>query len=356
VDRGGRLPIPIRLVLIVGVIALSVGVLYVGAGGLSRAAGAVSSSLTGFMDELVATPSPSPSEVLVSDAPLLQSPDEPYTNQAEVDLVMTVPAALAGDREHRIRVFQQLTDQEPVAIGEYPMGPTQRAIIPVVLEGGINDFSAVIVGPAGTSEPSPVVRYVLDVTVPKVTISSPKDNAKVNRSAVEIKGKTQSRTTIIGRNTSNDTSVSVTAANDGTFSLQLVLASGSNDIRLSATDPAGNVSDTALTVRRGTGKLTVSMSASDATFRRSRLPDPIRLTAIVTDPDGNRLEGAAVTFTLSVPGIATITKEGYSDRNGRIWFETTIPRAATPGQGLAAVLVRTNQFGSIDDRVVITIE
>jgi hypothetical protein len=356
VDRGGRLPIPIRLALIVGVIALSVGVLYVGAGGLSRAAGAVSSSLGGFMDELVATPSPSPSVLLVSDAPLLASPDEPYTNQPEVDLVMTVPAALAGDSEHRIRVFQQLKDQDPVAIGEYPMGPTQRAIVPVILEGGINDFSAVIVGPAGTSEPSPVVRYVLDVTAPKVTISSPKENAKINRSTVEITGKTQARTTIIARNAENDTSVSVTAESDGTFALRLALATGSNEIRLSATDPAGNASDTVLTVRRGSGKLTVALSASDYTFRRSRLPDPIRLTALVTDPDGNPLKGAAVTFTLSIPGIATITKEGHSDDRGRISFETTIPKAATPGQGLGAVLVRTNQFGSIDDRVVVTIE
>lgn len=350
------MPIPIRLALVVAVIALGAGVLYVGAGGLSKAAGAVSSSLAGVMDDLVATPVPSPSELLISDAPLLESPDEPYTNQPDVDLVMTVPAALAGDTAHRIRVFQQLKDQAAVPIGEWPMGPTQRAIVPVVLEKGVNDFSAVIVGPAGMSESSPVVRYILDLTPPKLTIESPKENASVNRNSVEIKGKTQGRTTIIARNTENDTSVSVTAAGDGTFALRLALATGSNEIRLSSTDPAGNVSDTVLTVRRGTGKLTVGLSANDYTFRRSRLPDPIVLTAVVKDPDGRPLEGAAVTFTLSVPGIATITKEGYSNANGRITFETAIPKAATRGQGLAAVLVRTNQFGQIDDRAEITIE
>ena len=356
VDRGGRLPIPVRLVLVLGVVALSVGVLYVGAGGLSRAAGAVGASLTGFMDELAATPSPSPTELLVSDAPNLESPDEPYTNEAARDLVFTVPASLAGDNEHRIRVFQQLKDQQPVAIGEWPIGATQRVVVPVELETGINDFSAIVVGPGGESEPSPVVRYVLDASPPKVTIVSPKADATINRNAVEISGKTQGRSSIIARNQANDASISVAAASDGTFTMRLALATGSNAILISTTDPAGNVSETSLTVRRGSGKLTVALSASAYTFRRSRLPDPIRLTATVTDPDGKPLRGAALTFTLSVPGIATITREGLSNASGRVIFDATIPKSATLGQGLAAVLVRTNQFGSIDDRVVVTIE
>ena len=339
----------------IGVVALSAGVLYLGAGGLTRAAGAVGASLSGFMDELVATPVPSPTQLLVTDAPSLSPPDEPYTSQPALDLVLTVPAQLAGDSVHRVRVFQQLEDQAPVAIGEWPIGATQRLVVPVELETGINDFSAIIVGPGGSSEPSPVVRYVLDVKPPKVTITSPKDNAKINRSAVEITGKTQARSTLIARNEENDTSISVVAEGDGTFALRLGLASGSNRIRITATDPAGNVGETELTVRRGTGKLTVALGASDAEFRRSRLPDPIRLSATVTDPDGRMLEGAAVTFTLSIPGIATITREGLTNARGVVAFETTIPKAATVGQGLAAVLVRTNQFGSVDDRVVITI-
>jgi hypothetical protein len=341
---------------VLGVVALSVAVLYVGAGGLSRAAGAVGASLTGFMDELAATPSPSPTEILVTDAPDLESPEEPYTNEAARDLVFTVPATLAGDSEHRIRVFQQLKDQQPVAIGEWPIGATQRVVVPVELVTGINDFSAIIVGPGGESEPSPVVRYVLDATAPKITIASPKANAKVNASSVEIKGKTQGRSSLIARNEANDASISVSAQSDGTFTMRLAIRSGSNVIRIAATDPAGNVGEATLTVRRGSGKLTVALSASDYVFRRSRLPDPIRLTATVTDPDGRALQGAAVTFTLSVPGIATITREGLTNAAGRVIFDTTIPRSATLGQGLAAVLVRTNQFGSIDDRVVVTIE
>jgi hypothetical protein len=101
--------------------------------------------------------------------------------------------------------------------------------------------------------------------------------------------------------------------------------------------------------------LTVALGASDYQFRRRRLPDPVRLTASVTDPDGRPLEGASVTFTLSVPGIAVVTRNALTDGRGRASFETTIPKSATVGQGLAAVLVNTNQFGSVDDRAVISI-
>jgi hypothetical protein len=349
------MPLVLRLVFAVAVIALGVGVLYVGAGGLSRVAGAVGTSFGGLMNDLTATPVPTNTDVPISDAPILEPPDEPFTATAQVDLLVTVPAALVGDDVHRIRVFQQLKDQSPVAIGEFPIGETQRMIVPVELEKGINDFSAIIVGPSGGSEASPTVRFVYDKSKPSVKITTPKDNAKVNRKAVEIKGTTQSRATLIARNESNDTSVSGQAEADGTFALSLPLRAGTNRITITATDPAGNVGETDFRVRRGSGKLTVALGATDYEFTRRRLPDPISLTATVTDPDGNRLEGARVTFTLSVPGIAVITREATTDRNGRARFETTIPKSATIGQGLAAVLVETSDFGSVDDRTVISI-
>jgi Glucodextranase, domain B len=349
------MPLLLRALLAVCVIALGVGVLYVGAGGLSRVAGAVGTSFSGIMDDLTATPLPTATDVPISDAPIVEAPEEPYTANKEVDLLVTVPATLVGDDEHRIRILQQLKDQSPVAIGEWPIGETQRLVIPVELEKGINDFSAIIVGPSGGSEASPTVRYVLDTSKPKITITSPKDNAKVNRKAVDLKGTTQARATLIARNETNDTSFSGVAAADGTFELSLPLRPGTNQITITATDPAGNVREAELTVRRGSGKLTVSLGANDHQFRRRRLPDPIRLTAQVIDPDGRPLEGARATFTLSVPGIAVVTRNVTTDARGRASFQTTIPRSATIGQGLAAVLVKTEQFGSVDDRTVIAI-
>jgi hypothetical protein len=339
----------------VSVIGLVMGVLYVGAGGLTIAAGAINERLTGFMDGLVATPSPTAPPVVVSDAPLIALPEEPYTNEAAVDLVVTVPAHLTGDTEHRLRIYLALKDQAPTPIGEVPMGLTQQMVVPVELEEGINDFSLTIVGPGGESESSPVVRYVLDQSDPKITISSPKNKAKINRQAVTITGKTQARTTVVARNEANDASISVTAAGDGTFELALPLAPGTNSIVLTGTDPAGNVGTAELTVKRGTGKLTVALSVSSTKIKRSSLPATITVGATVKDPDGRAMAGVPITFTVSVPGIATITRDATTAGNGRAAFEATIPASATTGQGLATVLVTTSEFGSVDDTATITI-
>ena len=66
---------------------------------------------------------------------------------------------------------------------------------------------------------SAVARYVLDNTPPKITIISPKDGDVVNRAAVDIKGKTQARATLIGKNADNGASFTASADADGSFTL-----------------------------------------------------------------------------------------------------------------------------------------
>ena len=344
-----------RAALVVAVVALGAGVLYVAAGGLGRVASALGSTLAAFVENVTTTPSPTPAPVSVSDAPSLRQPAEPYTNEPQVDLVVIVPANLAGDEDHRIRIYLALTDQSAAPIAEVPIGLTQQTIVPVELEKGMNDFSVTIVGPGGESEPSALVRYVLDRTKPKITLSSPKDGATVNRTAVELIGKTQARTTLIARNSSNGTSISGIADADGSFTLSLPISAGTNTIVIGGTDPAGNVGETEISVRRGNGKLSANLTSSLYQFKRSQLPSTITLTASILDPDGKALSGASVTFTLSVPGIPTVTKAATTNGKGIASFETSIPKGAVTGEGMATVLVTTEEFGSTQDRTVITI-
>jgi hypothetical protein len=58
--------------------------------------GSVSDTVTAFVRGVTASPVPSPTPVTVADAPTIEAPAEPYTNQGQVDLVITVPSALAG--------------------------------------------------------------------------------------------------------------------------------------------------------------------------------------------------------------------------------------------------------------------
>ena len=355
IKRSRGLPMILRVGLLAGVVALGAGVLYLGVGGLGFVVGGIGSTLNGFVSTVTSTPAPKATLTTVADAPSLEQPTEPYTSDPAVDLVVIVPSGLAGDPVHRIRVYLQLPDQPPAAIKETPLADGPRTIIPVELSAGINDFTVTIVGPGGESEPSAVVRYVLDASAPKITITSPKDNAIVNASAVSIVGKTQPRTTLLARNDANGSSIAGTAGADGAFTLSLALSPGVNAITINGTDPAGNVTEAKLTVRRGTGKLTVNLAVSASQIKRTKLPEPVTLSATVTDPDGHPLAGVAVTFTLSMPGIPTVTHDGKTSADGTASFKTTIPKGASVGQGSATVLVTSKTLGSTEDFTVVSI-
>ena len=62
-----------------------------------------------------------------------------------------------------------------------------------------------------------------------------------------------------------------------------------------------------------------------------------------------------MTFTLSIPGIRTVTAEGKTNENGRASYETTIPKSADRGQGSATVLISSDEFGSAQDVLAITV-
>ena len=354
-QRSRGLPLIGKLGLIAAVALLSVGVLYLGAGGLAKVVSGIGSALGGFVVSVTATPTPRPSVEPISDAPTLQEPTEPYTQESTVDLVVTVPPDVVGDPNQRIRVYLALKDQSPAPIQEAPLAATRQTIIPVELTKGVNDFSVTIVGPGGESAPSAVARYVLDQAPAKITIISPIEGAVVNGEAVAIVGKTQGRSTLIAHNAANGSSIAGTAATDGTFSVSVALGTGINEITINGTDPAGNTSELVLTVRHGNGKLTATLSATAYRISVAKLPQDLTLRATVSDPDGNALVGAAITFTLSIPGIPTVSGDAVTDADGRAEFTTSIPAGADPGQGSAAVLVSSDQFGAAEDYTVITI-
>jgi hypothetical protein len=340
----------VRALLAVGVMALGVGVFVVATGGLSKAVAAIGTSVDGFFENLSATPSPRPTVAMVADAPLIERPSEPYTSQPAVDLVVTVPEEVVGDAATRLRLYLALPDQVAAPILEVAIGETRRVVIPgVQLTDGANDFTATLVGPAGESEQSPLVTFVLDVAEPKIVLSSPKDGATVNRAAVDLVGKTQGRSTLVARNEANNASVTGMAGSDGVFKLILPLEDGTNGITITVTDPAGNVGSTVISLLRGTGKLTARVSASPYQLSLKNLPASIELGVLVLDPDGRPLEGARVTFVFTVPGIPALTSERETGGDGRAVFPTRVPKGATTGQAPLSVFVETSGFGTTTD-------
>ena len=348
-------PLPARLLLLSAVAALGAVTLFAWTGGIGRLVGAFGSSLTGILGTVGVVASPTPAPVAISRSPLIAAPAEPYINQAKVDLQVTIPTAMTNQAGAKVRIYLALEGQQAAPIKEVPVGATPKLVVPVDLTVGRNDFTATVITAGGESEPSPVATWILDTEAPTITLSAPKSGATINAATVDLVGKVQARSRLIARNDSNGSTATGTAGADGSFTVTLPLATGSNALKISATDPAGNAGELALTVVRGTGVLAVVLTASTYRVSVAALPQPITLVAVVTDPDGKPLKGAVVTFSLTLPKIPAITHEGRTGADGKLTFSTTIPKGIDVGSGLITVLVNTNNFGQATGRSVITV-
>ncbi|MBI2762198.1 MAG: hypothetical protein HYX54_00340 [Chloroflexi bacterium] len=354
-SRRRRIPFLARVLLAAALVVLGGAVFLTAGGGVGALTGALSRSLFGFVDRITATPEPSATSLVVSDAPIIALPTEPYTNQPTADLQVTIPAVEVGNTGARLRIYLTLEGQAPAPIAEVPMGTTIRMVVPVELTPGRNDFNATIVVGGVESEPSPIVTFILDTDPPVLVLATPKEGATVNADNVTLSGTTQPRMTLLARNQANGTSISGQTAADGTFALNLPLENGTNAILMTGRDPAGNVGELTVNLVRGSGTLTASLTSSAARISTASLPVSIQLSALVLDPDGAPLQGAALTFTLTVPGIPPISKDAVSGIDGRASFTTTLPSDVTVGSGLATVLVATAEFGTTSAQKTITI-
>jgi hypothetical protein len=357
IPRDSGMPMIARITLAVAVVALGAGVLYFGQGGLVTLATGVSSAFTGFVDKVTATPSPSASPFLELKTPSLDAPVEPYTNQTAVDITGSVPLQFLGQDGLLVRLYMQPKDGEASFVAEQPIADRASFVFAgIELVPGSQEFTATLAtSDENESEPSATIAFVLDQAKPKITISSPKNNAIVNGRTATIKGKTQGRSTVIVRNARNSASATATAEPDGTFAIPIAIGAGTNAVTITATDPAGNEATAKLNLRKGSGKLTVNLRANRYQFSRRALPDPITLYVTVTDPNGKPVKSADVTFTLSVPGVETIVDEGRTDANGKASFKATIPKGATVGGGTIAALVDADELGTVTDRTAISI-
>ena len=346
-----------RAALGICVVALVAVVLLTVAGALPGIVSKVGGAVSGIAGAVLPSPSPTPTLAPVPVAPVLDAPAQTATNQPAVTVTGSVPASVAGQRAGiRIRLLVSLPKKEPIEVREIALGETPNFAIPdVPLQPGRNDFSAIAIGPAGESDASPIVTYVLDTAKPKITITSPANASTVNGTSVTIVGTTQGHSTVTARNEANGRTAISVADSPGSFQVVLALADGTNAISLTAVDPAGNAATAVLSVRRGTGELKVALSASSYRISAAKLPRVLQLRAVATDPGGTNLPGRDITFTLSIPGVPLITGQETTDASGVATFQTLIPAGATPGSGPGLAILTTPEFGDASGRVVITI-
>ena len=282
IQRGNGLPIVFRLALIAAVVALGVGVLYVAVGGLGKVAGGLGSTRRRLRRQRHLDP--------VADAPRISyrsrsarrssSPTEPYTTRGDRRPRRHRPGRARRRHGPSAPGVPDAARPAPDRRSRTSPSPTApKTIIPVELTKGINDFTVTIVGPGGESEPSAAVRYVFDAAPPKLTITSPKKNAVVNGKAVDHQGQDpgahdaagpQRRQRVVDRRRR--------PPRTGRSRSAWPWPAASTRSRSRAPTRPATWPSTTISVRRGSGKLTVAADRVD-------LPDQALQAARAGDPD-----------------------------------------------------------------------
>src|SRR5260221_4689797 len=333
--RRRRLPLPARPLLALSVLALGGAVFLTATGGLGPIVANLGGTFANALGKLTATALPSESIIVATNSPIIGQPESAYTNQAQINLRITVPSDALGDATAKVRVYLALEGLKPSPIDDVAIESSLTVLAPVALTNGRNDFTATIIHSGVESESSPVVTVFLDQDPPTITVKSPKTGSTVNDPVVTITGTTEASATLIGLNAANSTSINTTAGADGTFTLILSLEPGTNAIHLDATDLAGNTSGLDLSYVQGSGKMTANLTSSLYRISVSSHSGSLQLTVIVSDPTGAPLAGASASFTLQIPGLGPISGSSNTGTAGRASFTTPLagarPLADGPG-------------------------
>jgi hypothetical protein len=279
--------------------------------------------------------SPTPGRPTRPAAPLLPGPTQRVVGERVFDLDVRLPAAIAGIG-YTVRTFVngKRAQEQPLASGS-----VEFEVPDLKLRRGWNELAASIAGPTGEGPRSATIRVLVDEKPPLLEIDEPADLDTINAARATVRGRTQPGSTVEIRNTKTKKTVTGTATG-GHFVISVGLGTRVNRLVITSVDPGGNRTVMPLRIRRGEGKLTASLSISAALVPVSTLPRMISLHVDVRDPDGEPIDGARVTFSLSPPGLPTSTYEAVTKRGVANWASVTIPRdGAVAGAGFATVLV-----------------
>jgi hypothetical protein len=338
------------MVAIAACAMLGLVMISVGSGVATHLIGGIAEAFGNSMTRLTSqAPATVPPSGVTLTTPVLDVPaNGGYTNQSSVPIQGSVPDASVGQTGYSVHVYLVGKNGAKRPVANVKVGGTTRFTTPpITLTQGNNTFDATLEAPTGEGAPSPLVTYILDTTPPKITITSPATGIKVTTATVDVAGTSDAGATVAIRNEEAPGGAlnSQTLGADGRFRLTVPVLAGPNTIDLTATDLAGNLTSTSLTVNRDYGQLVAHLVAKPSKFKSSSQTTLV-LTLHATSFNGGPLANANVTFTVLISGLAPIVSaELTTDATGVVTWQVPIS-GATPGAGQASVLV-TSPAGDI---------
>lgn len=279
-----------------------------------------------------ANPRPTPAAGLAA-APQLLPLEATLTREPTV----TISGRLVEDlprNAYRLRVY---LNGELLRTRRLPR--RQQFTLQVPLVEGANSIALAIRGEAGESLHSTPVQIVLDTTAPAISALEPANGATIYAGSATIRGRSEPGATLRVTSLSDGSSTTMVVPDEGAFEVAVDLVNGFNEIVLEARDRAGNSARAGLTLERREGAPTVRLHLSRTTLELARLPASMSLRADVRDAAGQPVDGAEVTFSLSPPGLPTLTYNATTVGGTARWASVRIADQASAGEGLATVLV-----------------
>ncbi|WP_432339501.1 S8 family serine peptidase [Bacillus tequilensis] len=157
--------------------------------------------------------------------PEITSPaDKSYTNKESI----TVKGkASPGTTVHLYNGKKEAGETKAAADGTFQAG--------ISLSKGQNKLTATASTDNGTTDASSPVTITLDQDKPEVTLDNPKDGEKTNKEALTVKGS-------VSDNNLKEVKVNGKKATvtDGSYSARILLENGRNEVKVTASDLAGN--------------------------------------------------------------------------------------------------------------------
>lgn len=281
------------------------------------------------------TPAPAATPTLpLAAAPELLPPPATLTTEPTITLSGTLSERLSRDGEYRLRIYINGQLER-----ERKLPRRDEFTLDVPLIEGPNSITLAVSGPAGESLHSAPVEVTLDTTRPQIRDLEPANGQTIYSEQVLLRGSSEAGASLTVSNHTDGASGTLVVSSDGTFEVPLSLLMGFNEIRLSARDSAGNQANSTLTLERREGSAAISFDISRAVIPHADLPVTVSLHVEVIDEARQPVDGAEVTFSLSPPGMPTLTYNATTVNGVARWPSVRISSEAGHGQGLATVFV-----------------
>jgi hypothetical protein len=268
-------------------------------------------------------------------APQLLSPQVTLTRDVAIDLTLIRPSGLDPAADYTVRI----TVNDVVA-KERPLPPQEQFVVAdVPLSEGDNSIRATLLDGAGLGAASAAMTITRDTTAPVIRVTRPEPGSTVYGETDTLRGRTEPGATLAITEVATGTAVEANVDPDGRFTADLTLVLGDNQLVLSSRDLAGNEASAHITITRADSLANLTLDVSDDQLKVAELPQKLIATAYVQDENGDPVDGAQVTFSLSPPNATTLTYRTLSVGGQATWPELDIASVDDPqGSWLVTVL------------------